>query len=237
MPPLRKAGLMALAFFALTFAGALTAKADELNFVAPTAANGTGFGTVLTLLTLHNTTSPEIGSVSWNGTTTVTTGDATNQSQTYTIQQLINAGVTANTFGVVYNVNETGPTPNPTTLNGFSLDVYNSAGVLQGSISLSAQALAQNPYQMFEQGVGGSGYLFTVAETGGVFDLDSVFALHPDWVIGASGSISQNDNGPETFYIVNTANPVPEPTTMLLLGTGLAGIAARVRRRRKMAKA
>lgn len=233
MSQLRKSLFVALALTFLCLGTAMTTKADELNFVSPTAANGTGFGTVLTLLTLHNTTSPEIGSVSWNGTTTVTSGDATNQSQTYTVQQLINAGVTANTFGVVYNVNETGPTPNPTTLNAFSLNVYNSAGVLQGSITLSAQALAQNPYQMFEQGVGGSGYLFTVAETGGAFDLDAVFALHPDWVIGASGSISQNDNGPETFYIVNTANPVPEPTTMLLLGTGLAGIAAKVRRRRR----
>ncbi len=53
--------------------------------------------------------------------------------------------------------------------------------------------------------------------------------------------------GPGTFNIINgsvastasfapAANPIPEPATMLLLGTGLAGVAARVRKRRNAAK-
>lgn len=39
-----------------------------------------------------------------------------------------------------------------------------------------------------------------------------------------------------TAGITGSQNPIPEPATMILLGTGLAGIAAKVRKRRKAAQ-
>ncbi len=48
--------------------------------------------------------------------------------------------------------------------------------------------------------------------------------------LNGGGTISSTYSG---SFTVTAASQVPEPTTILLLGTGLAGIAAKVRKRRK----
>jgi hypothetical protein len=58
-------------------------------------------------------------------------------------------------------------------------------------------------------------------------------------VLGGDDATSDNVLGTQEFSITVTGGdqPIPEPTTMLLLGSGLAGIAAAKRRKRRQTKA
>jgi hypothetical protein len=76
--------------------------------------------------------------------------------------------------------------------------------------------------------VGGTSATFTVSGDFG--------NLSADAIARAIFARFQEVNGGDSDVAGNPNAPIPEPMTMLLFGTGLAGVAAKVRRRRKGAK-
>jgi hypothetical protein len=75
-----------------------------------------------------------------------------------------------------------------------------------------------------------------------VFGLDSIQAAqlqalinaHPDLRLGLSATLGSTAGGPDQFFFGSLgAQAVPEPAALLLFGTGVAGIAAGLRKRRK----
>ena len=115
---------------------------------------------------------------------------------------------------IAIDLNESNP-GNPATATYWinSLDVY-----INGS---HAYQYSQKLFQT-ETGNGKSDFVVP-----GI-DLTGATSLYFELNFGnAGGTIGDNTNGKENFFLVNgSATQVPEPTTMLLFCTGLAGLAA-----------
>jgi PEP-CTERM motif len=151
------------------------------------------------------------GNPSFTGTTALGTGSLSgpNNLGTFSLSTASLQNVSGNfTLNVTFTV--------PSGIAGGQGTSYTAT--IQGSVSPNVgqggvNVTFTNPSQTFT---------FSNGNTSGSFTLTV-----------ANVFVQSGQSANLTAGITGSQNPIPEPATMLLLGTGLAGVAAKVRKRRK----
>ena len=216
MPLIRRAGLMAVALLALTFAGALTARADIIIATGnnPQPDENVLLNTGLTGNPIFGTTNQTGLSVRFSSNENLTApanGQARIEGADGTLTQL--------------TVDIPGAT--------FTSLILNIDAATAGSVSfVVTENNGQQTQGTFALGASGQNF-FTITAINGQRISSVAFTTNVNMSVTQVSDTAQVRIGGAQ---PTTTNPVPEPVTMLLFGTGLAGIAAKVRRRRKTAK-
>ncbi len=168
--------------------------------------------------------------------TSATVSNFTLSGNTFTFT-LTNTSASGNLTAVGFDL--TGDRPNTFQLvgpsNGFTLahDVAAQAGaVTTAGVNQGVFDVALLTGSNFGSGAGTAGLAPGQSAT---FTITGDFSGMTAQQIAESISLRFKAIGPNDLSTVAEPNPVPEPMTMLLFGTGLVGVAARLRKRRRVA--
>ncbi len=216
MNPLKSKLLLSLlAFIALTLGSATTTRAD---IVVMTGVNNQGTDNVLL-----------------NDATNVPVVTGTANSGLFGVR-FVSAGGNLNADASGQAVITAAAGNNPFNNIGFSLD--NGATFTRAVFNLNSAADGNVMIRVAGINIDGGVFEQIVAvDTNGqnFFTVDATLGLRISTLtlIGQGNVTFEDMRQVRIGGAQNSTAPVPEPATMLLLGTGLAGIAAKVRRRRK----
>ena len=214
------------------------AYADGIVFIGsdPLHPDGVGLRTVLSVQSPGRSTT-ESGGIRFTGSGDQIYGDATRGGTNNTVS-VSELGLTATNARVIIgmDVNEPsgGPGSDPITVNDIVLRAFDQ----NGNEVFSASLIQSQTLALIGNGQGTADYIFGLDDEAAA-RLAAAIAANPNLRLGLEATITHADGGPESFYlnVGRGGAPVPEPTTMVLLGTGLAGLAASIRKRRRAAAA
>ena len=184
----------------------------------------------------HGNNTTEAGGVRWDGTRDVWFGDTSAGPHQNTILFSSLGVQDPSQLWVLLNINEAnGGSKMPITLESMTITAYAS----DGTVVFTATTLGPLTLEQFKKGQGANSDYALGLDAEAAERLRAALAADPNLRLGLEAMLSGVNGGPERFRWSANCDPTatPEPTTMILLGTGIAGIAGAVRRKRKAATA
>ncbi len=225
---------MALILGAIVMLGlaGTSARADIVLIGPGSPVGGVGHApeSVLSIQSPKNT-DKAFGMVAYNGTKDVITGEIAKKGEHTKTVTFAQAGI--NSAGELRIFMDIEDPDNDLVLHELTLTAYGSNGqiLFQGSY-------LSGPTPFIENG-GGQGhgdYTFGLTADQAA-QLQAAYLANPNLRLGLFARTSDDTGSFTNFKIGNgPAAPIPEPATMFLLGSGLVGVAAKIRRRRNAAR-